>query len=50
VCRPNYVGQQNATVAAEFVMKRVPGCKITPYVGKIQDKVCTRRFNGLSRH
>jgi len=25
-------------VAAEFVMKRVSGVKVTPYFGKIQDK------------
>nr|OQO31229.1 hypothetical protein B0A51_02069 [Rachicladosporium sp. CCFEE 5018] len=36
--RAKDVGNAKATVAAEFVMKRVPGCQIMPYVGKIQDK------------
>ncbi|KAL1717492.1 hypothetical protein EV715DRAFT_203083 [Schizophyllum commune] len=36
--RPKDVGKPKATVAAEFIMKRVPGCVVTPYFGKIQDK------------
>ncbi|EJD02462.1 uncharacterized protein FOMMEDRAFT_168918 [Fomitiporia mediterranea MF3/22] len=36
--RPKDVGKSKAIVAAEFIMKRVPGVRVTPYHGKIQDK------------
>ncbi|GAA5827954.1 hypothetical protein JCM3770_002830 [Rhodotorula araucariae] len=36
--RPHDVGKSKALCAAEFVMHRVPGCKVTPFHGKIQDK------------
>lgn len=32
------VGKGKAEVAASFVMRRVAGCVVTPYKGKIQDK------------
>ncbi|KAJ2996562.1 hypothetical protein HDV02_006395 [Globomyces sp. JEL0801] len=32
------VGHSKAEVAARFIMNRVPGCIVTPYFGKIQDK------------
>lgn len=37
--RAKDVGKAKATVAADFVMQRVPSCKVNAYVGKIQDKV-----------
>lgn len=32
------IGRSKAIVAAEFITKRIPGVKVTPYFGKIQDK------------
>ncbi|WRT70845.1 uncharacterized protein IL334_007844 [Kwoniella shivajii] len=45
--RESDVGKSKALVAAEFVMKRVPGVKVTPYHGKIQDHPITfyEQFN-----
>ncbi|KAN0140995.1 hypothetical protein V8E53_001439 [Lactarius tabidus] len=36
--RQKDVGKPKATVAAEYIMKRVPGVKVTPFYGKIQEK------------
>ncbi len=32
------VGKSKAQVAAKFIMDRVPGCTVTPFFGRIQDK------------
>jgi ubiquitin-activating enzyme E1 C len=32
------VGRAKADVAAEFIMKRIPGCIVTPHKGRIQDR------------
>ena len=36
--RPADVGKSKAEVAAEFIVRKVPSCSVTPYFGKIQDK------------
>nr|CAH8845784.1 unnamed protein product [Trichobilharzia regenti] len=35
--RPHDVGKPKANVAAEFIMRRVPTCKVIPHYKKIQD-------------
>ena len=37
-CRPADVGKAKAIVAAERVMSRVAGVKVTPHFGRIEDK------------
>jgi molybdopterin/thiamine biosynthesis adenylyltransferase len=32
ILRPKDVGESKAIVAANYIMNRVPGCKVTPYV------------------
>jgi len=36
--RMSDVGTPKAVAAAKFIMRRVPGCTVTPYCGMIQDK------------
>jgi NEDD8-activating enzyme E1 len=36
--RQKDIGRSKAEVAAEFIHNRIPGCNITAYVGRIQDK------------
>ena len=36
--RQEDVGRPKVEAAAEFIMKRIPGCIVTPFFGKIQDK------------
>jgi len=36
--RATDVGKFKSEVAAQFIMKRVPGCTVTAHIGKIQDK------------
>lgn len=32
------MGKSKAQAAADFIMKRVPGCVVTPYQGMVQSK------------
>ncbi|EDQ92048.1 uncharacterized protein MONBRDRAFT_34910 [Monosiga brevicollis MX1] len=35
--RPKDVGRDKATVAAEFINRRIPGCQVTPHFNRIED-------------
>lgn len=36
--RMSDVGKSKAQAAADFIMKRVPGCTVTPYQGMVQER------------
>jgi ubiquitin-activating enzyme E1 C len=42
--RQKDVGRYKAEVAAEFINKRIPGCRVTPYNCKIQVGKCIRNL------
>ncbi|KAF6779258.1 hypothetical protein AHF37_01285 [Paragonimus kellicotti] len=45
--RPHDIGKPKAEVAAQYIMRRVPGCKVTPHYKQIQDfgEEFYRQFN-----
>ncbi|KAA3673325.1 ubiquitin-activating enzyme E1 C [Paragonimus westermani] len=45
--RPRDIGKPKAEVAAQYIMRRVPACKVTPHYKQIQDfgEEFYRQFN-----